>query len=269
MSHAEQHQQDRHLKLAIATGLDPGITRRHKPNEDSLFALQGTQTYDAHLQPFGVFVVADGMGGHAYGQEASSLAIRVISSSVVPPLLGNAELGHDAFLGLLMNSVQQANKAVYQYNQQEGANMGTTVTAVLVVGTTAYVANVGDSRVYLYRDSNGLCQVTHDHTVVARLLEAGMIMPEDIYTHPKRNQLVRYLGGKASIEVDMFTLSLQAGDKVLLCSDGLWEMMRDPDTQQIMSAPMAGPSQTVEALIQAALAGGGRDNISVIVACVS
>ncbi len=100
MSHTEQPQQDRHLKLTVGTASDPGITRKHKPNEDSLFAIQGTQTYGAHLQSFGLFVVADGMGGHAYGQEASNLALRVISSSVVPPLLGNTALGHDTLLEL-------------------------------------------------------------------------------------------------------------------------------------------------------------------------
>ncbi len=94
-------------------------------------------------------------------------------------------------------------------------------------------------------------------------------MPTEIYTHPKRNQLMRFLGEKASVEVDVFTVPLQAGDKVLLCSDGLWEMMRDPDIQQMMSTTVAVPSQTVEALIQAALAGGGRDNVSAIVVFVS
>ena len=104
-----QRQQSRLLQLTVGTGLNPGITRQHRPNEDSLFAIQGTQTYGAHLQPFGVFVIADGMGGHARGQEASNLALRVLRSSVVPPLLGNAALGQDALLELLVNSVRRAN----------------------------------------------------------------------------------------------------------------------------------------------------------------
>jgi len=264
-THNARRQQCRHLELTSATGLHPGITRQHRPNEDSLFAFQGTQTCGDQLQPFGVFVIADGMGGHTHGQEASNLALRVLSSSVVPPLFGNAASGQDALLDLLVNSVQRANGAVFWNNEQDRTNMGTTVTTALMVGATAYVANVGDSRAYLYRESNGLRQLTRDHSVVARLVEAGIITSADIYTHPKRNQLVRFLGEKASVEVDVFTVALQAGDKLLLCSDGLWEMMRDPDIQQIMSVPVVEPLQTVEALIQAALAGGGRDNVSAIV----
>ena len=99
MSHIELPQRHTHMKLAIGTGSDPGITRKHKPNEDSLFAIQGTQTCRADLQPLGLFVVADGMGGHAYGQEASNLALRVISR-IVPPLLGDTVLDHDTLLEL-------------------------------------------------------------------------------------------------------------------------------------------------------------------------
>ena len=235
------------LKLAVGTGLDPGITRQHRPNEDSLFAIQGTQTYEAHLQPFGVFVIADGMGGHACGEEASNLALRVISNSVVPALLGNAALSQDALQELLVNSVQRANEVLFRHNLQEDTNMGTTVTAALVAGATAYVVNVGDSRAYLYRKSGGLGQITRDHSVVACLVEAGVITPADIYTHPKRNQLVRCLGEKATVEVDAFTLPLQAGDKLLLCSDGLWEMMYDTAIEQIMSVT-SDPSLVAQSL---------------------
>ncbi|HKV60207.1 MAG TPA: hypothetical protein VJO32_18095, partial [Ktedonobacteraceae bacterium] len=96
ITHNAQYLQSRHLKLTFGTGLNPGIRRLHNPNEDGLFAIQGVQTYEERLQPFGVFVVADGMGGHAHGGKASALALHVISNCVVPPLLGNAALGQDA-----------------------------------------------------------------------------------------------------------------------------------------------------------------------------
>jgi serine/threonine protein phosphatase PrpC len=262
-------QQNRQLKLTVGTGLNPGIRRQLSPNEDSLFAFQGTQTYVERLQSFGVLMVADGMGGHMCGEEASNLALRVISNSIVPSLLGNAALSPDALQELLMDSVRRANEVLYRHNQQEGTNMGTTITAALVVGSTAYVVNVGDSRAYLYHQPGNLRQLTRDHSVVARLVEAGVITPADIYTHPKRNQLVRYLGEKATVEADAFTITLAAGDKLLLCSDGLWEMTRDLDLERIMSIPVAEPSQVVEALVRRALEGGGKDNVSVIVAFVS
>ncbi len=262
-------QQNRQLKLTVGTGLNPGIRRLHRPNEDSLFAFQGTQTYEERLQSFGVLMVADGMGGHMRGEEASNLALRVISNSIVPLLLGNAALSPDALQELLMDSVRRANEVLYRHNQQEETNMGTTITAALVVGSTAYVVNVGDSRAYLYHQPGRLHQLTRDHSVVARLVEAGVITPADIYTHPKRNQLVRYLGEKATVEADAFTIPLEAGDKLLLCSDGLWEMVFDLDLERIMCLPVAEPSQVVEALIRCALEGGGKDNVSVIVAFVS
>jgi serine/threonine protein phosphatase PrpC len=147
--------------------------------------------------------------------------------------------------------------------------MGTTMTASLVVNTTAYVAHVDDSRCYLYREPGGLSQITHDHSLVATLVTAGAIQPEDIYTHPKRNLIYRCLGKKASVEVDACAVPLAAGDILLFCSDGLWEMVRDQQIAAILTSPMPDPSQTAHALLQATLAGGGADNVSVIVVQVA
>ncbi len=261
--------QSRNLSLAVGYLTDPGIKRKHKPNEDSLFAMQGTGTYNSLPQEFGLFVVADGMGGHANGQNASRMAIQTIIDYMLPKISENKQMGDEAFAKLLRDGVQCANQAVHQRNLEERADMGTTMTAALVFGPTAYIANVGDSRTYLYREPDGLTKITHDHSVVASLVEAGIIKPDDIYTHPKRNQIYRSLGEKPVVDVDSFIVSLKAGDKLLLCSDGLWDMVRDPEIQRLMSAPTPDPSKTGQKLIQAALDGGGEDNVSVIVVSFS
>src|SRR6266487_1299934 len=265
-----QQIQGRNLSLAVGHLTDPGIKRKHKPNEDSLFAMQGARTYNTLSQQFGLFVVADGMGGHANGQDASRLAIQTIIDYILPKIsANNDEMDDDAFLNLLCEGVQHANQAVHQRNLEERADMGTTMTTALVVGATAYVANVGDSRTYLYRQPEGLRKITHDHSVVASLVDAGIIKPDDIYTHPKRNQIYRSLGEKPSVEVDSFKVRLQPGDKLLLCSDGLWDMVRDPEIQRLLSTPAPDPTKTGKELIQAALDGGGEDNVSVIVVSIS
>ncbi|MBX5449091.1 PP2C family serine/threonine-protein phosphatase [Thermogemmatispora sp.] len=257
-------QRMRSFQLLVGHRTDPGIKRRHKPNEDSLLAILGGRRINGQVQPWGFFVVADGMGGHANGQDASRLAIQTIVDYVLPSLVRERELSSNDYQRLLVEGVQSANQAVHEQNQREHADMGTTMTTALIVGSVAYVANVGDSRTYLYREGRGLKKVTQDHSVVASLVEAGIIKPEDIYTHPKRNQIYRSLGEKPIVEVDPFREELLPGDKLLLCSDGLWDMTRDPHIEAVLRKP-ADPQRLVDDLVQLALDGGGEDNISVIV----
>lgn len=259
----------RRLGFLAGTRSDPGIKRKYKPNEDSLFAAQGMLNGSPTPRQFGLFVVADGMGGHANGQDASRLAIQTIIDFLLPRLKTGGNLSDIAFEQLLAEGVQTANQAVHQHNMDQRADMGTTMTGTLIVDTTAFVANVGDSRTYLYREGEGLRKITNDHSVVASLVEAGIIKPDDIYTHPKRNQIYRSLGEKPAVEVDSFAVPLQMGDKLLLCSDGLWDMVRDPKIEEVIKTPVNDPGVTGNALIQAALDGGGEDNVSVIVVNVT
>jgi PPM family protein phosphatase len=251
----------------VGMGWDPGIKRKHAPNEDSIAAVQGTCTYKEQLIPFDLFIVADGMGGHANGQEASRMAIQTMTQSVLQNLVTSSELTDAFFSNILAHGVQQANMTIWQCNQEKGANMGTTLTAALVIGPKAYVANVGDSRTYMYRRGKGLWQITRDHSLVARLAANGLITFDDIYTHPDRNLVERGLGDRRRLEVDCFTVDLHARDWILLCSDGLWEMVRDPEIERIIKKE-GDPSQMSDLLVQAALKGGGVDNVSVIVARV-
>ena len=257
------------LNLDIGADWHVGIRRKNKPNEDSLVAFGGRCIYHSRLLPFGFLIVADGMGGHANGQDASYLAVQTMLQTVLPSIVGSDALSDTMIVEVLSEGVQQANMAVYQRGKEIGAETGTTITAALVVNTTAFVVNVGDSRTYLYREYEGLLQVTRDHSRVARLVEEGKIAPDDIYTHPDRNQVYRALGEGSGVAVDWFTVSLQPGDRLLLCSDGLWEMVRNPDITRILKQSDLNAAQSCKALVQAALQGGGLDNISSIVVHVT
>jgi serine/threonine protein phosphatase PrpC len=254
------------ISLEVGTALDAGIKRKGQPNEDSLLALPNLRPSHKNAQPLALFLVADGMGGHGHGQEASHLAIAALHDALRLALPDHAE--DDIYEELLAEGVHNANMAIYQRNRQKQANMGTTLTGVLIVGNIAYIANVGDSRTYLYREDEGLTQITRDHSAVARLVETGAITRKEIYTHPKRNEIYRSLGQSASVKVDTYSIPLKVGDLLLLCSDGLWEMVYDDDIERIIASWRSSPAQVCDALLQAALRGGGKDNISIIAARV-
>ena len=256
------------LALSIGAQLDPGIRRKYRPNEDAILVTDGAEPTASDRRPFALLSVADGMGGPGHGQEASQLAIQALAE-YVSHILCVEQTPCENWLSLLQAGVQYANQAVYERNEQQRTAMGTTMTAALFNETTAYVAHVGDSRLYLNHEPEGLVQITHDHSIVAKLVAEGAIAPDDIYTHPRRNQIYRCLGDEVSVEVDTAVVPIVAGDTLLLCSDGLWEMVRDRQIAGILAVLISSPSQTARALVQAALNGGGEDNISAIVAQVS
>jgi serine/threonine protein phosphatase PrpC len=250
--------------LSVGVGWHVGIKRRRAPNEDSVVAVQSTCTYQGRLIPFGLFVVADGMGGYAGGQEASRIAIQSMMHTVLQNIIMSNELSDEFLTDMLIGGVEWANQTIYQRGQERGIEMGTTLTAALVFGAKVYVVNVGDSRTYLYRNGVGLTQITRDHSLVATLVTFGEITADEIYTHPERNKVYRSLGMKEHVDIDWFVVDLCSRDRLLLCSDGLWEMVRDPEISRIL-ANANDATRASDTLVQAALHGGGADNVSVIV----
>ncbi|HLQ10737.1 MAG TPA: protein phosphatase 2C domain-containing protein [Ktedonobacteraceae bacterium] len=249
-------------------GWDPGITRKHKPNEDSVLAVRSICDARGRLLPIALYVVADGMGGHASGRVASHLATHSMMQSVLPAVQHGEELSDTFLMDTLTDCAHLANQVIHEYKEEHGVDLGTTITAALLVESTAYIVNVGDSRTYIYRRDGGLAQITHDHSLVARLVSVGAISAEDAYTHPDRNKIYRGLGEKDSVQVDWFIEPVQERDYLLLCSDGLWEMVRDHEIEKILKRCLPDVSQASDALIKAALHRGGSDNVSVIVAPV-
>lgn len=285
-----------HLKLTAADKTDVG--KQRDQNEDCAYKrVESSEEGDR-----GLFIVADGMGGYKAGEVASRLAVETISKaldSFFKPLpdqptiqLDSASLDKTVKQSLaseeqpatqktrkltetvvvtaieeqLKVAIQQANKAILRYGEQQSAarGLGSTVTVALVQNDQAYIANVGDSRTYLLRNQN-LTPITRDHSLVARLVESKQIEPEDVYTHPQRNLIYRSLGaGHKSIEVDIFHQTLQKGDTLLLCSDGLWEMVRQQELLKVLSEE-SSPQKICETLIDMANANGGEDNITAVV----
>jgi serine/threonine protein phosphatase PrpC len=248
------------LGLKVSTKTDTG--RRRKDNEDNFLSVIGTWRHNGQLQPFGIFVIADGMGGHANGQDASRIAVETIYQHL-SEALPSRDTPDDALGVLLQESIQRANQMIYQQNQKDHADMGCTMTAALVTGHEAHICNVGDSRTYLLNPSAHLLRVTTDHSIVESLVAAGVIQKDDVYTHPKRNQIYRSLGEKEAAEIDIFRQPLTPGDKLLLCCDGLWEMVRDPDIEQVLRHDDL--PHVTNTLIDMANENGGVDNITAIV----
>lgn len=257
-----------HIQAAAAT--DPGQGKPDGHNEDSQGLLLLQLSSDAGSSPLALGVVADGLGGHASGREASQLVVRVLSDamlrSVVAPLSASANFTLPtgmSFEHALRAGIAAADSALRGGNVAQRLDMGSTLVAALVAGDTAYIANAGDSRAYVL-DEQGLRRITTDHSLVEQLVAGGLITPDERYSHPQRNQIYRSLGGERPVEVDVFVQKLRSGMRLLLCSDGLWEMVRDEDIALILRET-SNLQEACDSLVRAANAGGGEDNISALV----
>jgi len=257
--------------ISVAGMSHVGLTRAGDINEDSFATLTVNLSHDSRQQPLALAIVADGLGGHASGQEASRLAARIfierLTRDLTMPFIlprGGSLPPEEAVAPALRDAVNAANAAVYEANVQGAADMGSTLVAAIVAGDQAWIANVGDSRAYAFDEESGLRRITSDHSLVEQLIVSGMIEPEERYTHAQRNRIFRSLGGDPTVEVDIFTQKLTPGMRLLLCSDGLWEMTRDPEMERILRETR-DVRAACEALVASANANGGEDNITAVV----
>jgi protein phosphatase len=253
--------------LTVQIGARSNVGMVRELNEDSLMTLDLKLDIAGRAVNAGLYVVADGMGGHAAGEVASSLAVQsmanIVSQTLMELTVDSSQGLTDAQLGdLARQAAERANLAVYEEGRRRGNDMGTTLTFALVVGDRGVIGNVGDSRTYLLRNGQ-LQRISKDHSLVQRLVDMGQIQPDEVYTHPHRNAILRSLGEKPQIELDLFPLRLQPGDIVFCCSDGQWEMVRDPQMNEII-VKASDVQAAADQLIAEGNRNGGEDNITAV-----
>lgn len=249
----------------FSMGIAQHVGRVRNHNEDVLLVFTGELAGLEAMPSFGLFVVADGMGGHALGERASGIAARTMAritlEGILPSLLADPSLDADrpALQEVMERAMDAANRAVSAGVPDGG---GTTLTCALIIGQQMVLSHVGDSRAYVITD-DAFEQLTRDHSLVQRLQELGQLSAEEAAIHPQRNVLYRAIGQGDGLEVDVDTRRLPSGALVLLCSDGLWGLV--PDDRIISIVRQHTSLQTAcEALVAAANAAGGPDNITVV-----
>src|SRR6187397_3154561 len=250
---------DRHPRIRQRSAVltDVGVIREH--NEDAAFA-----------DPQGdFFIVADGMGGHAAGEVASSMAVEAVRKSlegsrddIAAFARAPSDEGRRSLVSVLENAVRQAHQSVFERGAKESdkQGMGTTLDVVLIAGSEAFVAHVGDSRTYLVRDGRA-AQITTDHTVAEVLVIEGKLTIEEAQVSPLRTILVNAIGVSADVGVEMAHVTLKKGDRLLLCSDGLHDYFPvEDEIAQRMSAEK--PGEALKEMVELAKTRGGHDNIT-------
>ena len=237
------------MRFTCAARTDTGIVR--SGNEDNYLMLSDR----------GVFIVADGMGGHAAGEVASEMAVRIISRE-----LGSLRgLTDDQAGDRMRQAIIEANNAIFErtLTEHDKRGMGTTTTAMILLPRRYLIGQVGDSRAYLLRDGRFL-QITKDHSYVQEQVDLGLLTAEQARVHPYSNVITRCIGANAEVVPDLYFGNLRAGDVLLLASDGLTGMLEDEQLMSILSSE-GGPQQWVDRMVSEANRRGGLDNITAII----
>ncbi len=241
------------FEIVVGQLSDVGKDRDH--NEDSYTLLE--PVYEEELARKGrYYAVADGMGGHLAGEVASRFAVdQTMREYYANPTADVAQA--------LTEAVKRVNEQLFQKAAADPgkSGMGSTLVAAVLRGNELYVANVGDSRAYVLRN-HALRQITRDHSLVAEQVRAGVLTQEQAQAHPRRNVLLRSLGTQLAVEVDVFKESVQSGDVIILCTDGLWGQV--PDERVARLASQADPQRAVQEMVRLANEAGGPDNITAL-----
>ena len=253
------------LQQLIAAG-GQSVGKQRELNEDSLLAITSTMAGNSGNLPFGLYIIADGMGGHQFGEVASNAAIRTVAGYVLRKFHSylfqiKTDTMDESFQEIMLAAVSEAQRAI----QREAPGSGTTLTAALVLGQQITVAHVGDSRAYFVYPDGRIEAITRDHSLVKRLEELGHISPEEAENYPHRNVLYRALGQGEILEPDIFTIAFPQPAYLMICSDGLWGVVSEQDlVRSITEAPNL--QRACQNLVTAANTAGGPDNISVVLA---
>jgi protein phosphatase len=246
------------------------VGRQRTNNEDSAVAFVGmVERIDT---PFGFFAVADGMGGHENGEIASNIAVRKMMDGVMRdfylPSKENRPLGvaGETPTEIMVSLINDTNQAIVTEGMTRyRTSMGTTLSCIVLYGPVGIVGHVGDSRIYVLEQESGeFRKISRDHSVVQRLVEAGQLTPEEALDHPQRSFLYMSLGQRGQINADTEILPLADIDRILICSDGLWDMLSDEQISEIIKNTPE-PAKACQQLIEAANEAGGADNVTVMV----
>lgn len=252
------------LVLHVGQRTDTGRVRQS--NEDSLLVLDLTWSNIAISRPAGLFVVADGMGGHEGGEIASGMMVKAIARLAIeewlPRLMeeGAEPNDHGEWLS---GAIQGSNARIYEWARRAGIEMGTTVVAALITGDRGHIAHVGDSRAYRI-NAQGVERLTVDHSLVENLVVTNQLSREQAREHPQVNVIYRTIGDQYEVAVDINPVRLDPGDSLLLCSDGLTGALADETILQLVRSA-SHPQEACDRLIEAANQSGGDDNITAIV----
>ena len=260
MNQENRSNSDSSAEKARKIGMLTDVGQVRTVDEDSILAADLSFGVNSESSKFLLLAVADGMGGHAKGEEASKIALNAIAGAVIPDLLNNTP-----FTKILEKGIQNANQDILDYTAEnpEASGMGTTSVCAVVKDNQIHLANVGDSRAYRVSDDE-ICRVTKDHSYVQALIDEGDITEEQAREHPRKNEITRAVGIMPSIEVDTMKLTLDSDESLLLCCDGVIAHLSDDDIHKIIRGS-SDPQTACQEIVDMANERGGSDNISLII----